>query len=401
MKQSLLTGFIILARVTMGWAEAAKHLSVAELRQVRLPEVVIESVKEVTPEAEKNPKAPVRIEVKGVIGEHIRFELLLPEAWNGRFVMGGGGGFVGTVQNAARGSVSKGYATVGTDTGHQSEPGYLAGWALDNLEAKVNFGYLAVHRTAEAAKALIRTYYGAEPAHFDLSKVPGLTGKQRKAIAAIYQGARNEKGAIYPGFAPPAECDPDQWIAWLTGPSPTLAKDHVPDLTFAFSTQIFKYLIFNDPDWNYAKYDFSNFERDTRLAASYLNATSPDLSAFKGKNGKLILWHGWADPALPAQGTIDYYRQVQARDEQAADYCRLFLVPGCLHCGGGPGAADVDWLSVIVDWVESGKAPDRLIASKKEGGKAVMTRPLYPYPDHAVFKGSGDTTSAESFQATR
>jgi hypothetical protein len=401
MKQSLLTGFIILARVTMGWAEAAKHLSVAELRQVRLPEGVIESVKEVTPEAEKNPKAPVRIEVKGVIGEHIRFELLLPEAWNGRFVMGGGGGFVGTVQNAARGSVSKGYATVGTDTGHQSEPGYLAGWALDNLEAKVNFGYLAVHRTAEAAKALIRTYYGAEPAHFDLSKVPGLTGKQRKAIAAIYQGARNEKGAIYPGFAPPAECDPDQWIAWLTGPSPTLAKDHVPDLTFAFSTQIFKYLIFNDPDWNYAKYDFSNFERDTRLAASYLNATSPDLSAFKGKNGKLILWHGWADPALPAQGTIDYYRQVQARDEQAADYCRLFLVPGCLHCGGGPGAADVDWLSVIVDWVESGKAPDRLIASKKEGGKAVMTRPLYPYPDHAVFKGSGDTTSAESFQATR
>ena len=497
MKQSLLTGIIILARVTMGWAEAAKHLSVEELRQVRLPEVVIESVKEVTPEAEKHPKAPARIEVKGVIGEHIRFELLLPEAWNGRFVMGGGGGFVGTVQNAARGSVSKGYATVGTDTGHQSEPGYLAGWALDNLEAKVNFGYLAVHRTAEAAKALIRTYYGAEPAHsyfvgcsrgggqammeaqrypkdfdgivagapafhwtgiaamavtiakalypdprhldrtvltkdalrklqaaileqcdaldglkdgviqdpasahFDLSKVPGLTGKQRKAIAAIYQGARNEKGAIYPGFAPPAECDPDQWIAWLTGPSPTLAKDHVPDLTFAFSTQIFKYLIFNDPDWNYAKYDFSNFERDTRLAASYLNATSPDLSAFKGKNGKLILWHGWADPALPAQGTIDYYRQVQARDEQAADYCRLFLVPGCLHCGGGPGAADVDWLSVIVDWVESGKAPDRLIASKKEGGKAVMTRPLYPYPDHAVFKGSGDTTSAESFQATR
>src|SRR5439155_15960392 len=73
--------------------------------------------------------------------------------------------FVGTVQNAARKSVNKGYATVGTDTGHQSQPGYLAGWALDNLEAKVNFGYLAVHRTAEVAKALIRSYYHADAAY--------------------------------------------------------------------------------------------------------------------------------------------------------------------------------------------------------------------------------------------
>ena len=121
------------------------------------------------------------------------------------------------------------------------------------------------------------------------------------------------------------------------------------------------------------------------------------MSAFKGRNGKLILWHGWADPALPAQGTIDYYRQVQAHDGQAADYCRLFMVPGCLHCGGGPGAADVDWLSIIVDWVEHGKAPDKLIASKKERGKTAFTRPLCPYPQCAFYQGSGDTNSAESF----
>ncbi len=194
----------------------------------------------------------------------------------------------------------------------------------------MNFGYLAVHRTTEVAKALIRSYYRSEPthcyslgcsrgggqammeaqrypkdfdgivagapafnwpglaatsvtiakalypdpahldstvvtkealrklqagileqcdaqdglkdgviqnpasAHFDLSKVPDLTDEQRKAIAVIYQGARNSRGAIYPGFAPVAECDPDQWIAWITGPVPAFAKDHVPDLTFAF-----------------------------------------------------------------------------------------------------------------------------------------------------------------------
>jgi len=146
--------------------------------------------------------------------------------------------------------------------------------------------------------------------HFDLSKVPELTDEQRKVIEVIYQGARNERGAIYPGFAPVAECDPDQWIAWITGPAAAFAKDHVPDLTFAFSTQIFKYLVFNDPDWNYATYNFSNFEREGRLAASFLNATNPDLSAFKARNGKLILWHGWADPALPAQENIRRARQV-------------------------------------------------------------------------------------------
>jgi feruloyl esterase len=90
-----------------------------------------------------------------------------------------------------------------------------------------------------------------------------------------------------------------------------------------------------------------------------------------------------------------------ARDSEARDYCRLFLVPGCLHCGGGPGAADVDWLTALVDWVEKAQAPDRLIASKKENGKVVFTRPLLPYPECTVFKGTGDPNSAESFEVKR
>jgi Tannase and feruloyl esterase len=469
-------------------------MAAEDLRRVRLPDVVLESVTPVAPDLQKNPRAAAYVEVKGNVGGNIRFELLLPDTWNGRFVMGGGGGFVGTVQNEARDSVNRGYATVGTDTGHEWQPVYMAGWALDNLEAQLNFGYLAVHRTAEVAKALIRSYYGTDasacyftgcsrgggqammeaqrypkdfdgivagapafnwpgiaatmveiaqalypnPGHldstvltkevlqklqkgileqcdaqdglkdgiiedpaavrFDLSKVPGLTIEQRKAIEAIYQGAHNDKGKIYPGFSPVAECDPDQWIAWLVGPLPAfVAKDHVPDLTFAFGTQIFKHLVFNNPDWDYSTYTFSNFDKDTRLAASFLNATNPDLTAFKAHKGKLILWHGWADPALPAQATVDYYRQVLAHDPGTSDYCRLFTVPGCLHCGGGPGATEVDWLSVIVDWVEHGKAPERIVASKQENGRVVMTRPLHPYPEVAVYKGRGDPNSADSF----
>jgi feruloyl esterase len=231
--------------------------------------------------------------------------------------------------------------------------------------------------------------------------VPGLTDEQRKAIEAIYAGSHNDKGPIYPGFTPGAECDPEQWILWIVGPSPGLAKDHAPDLLFAFGTQIFKYLVFNNPDWNYSTYDFSNFAGETRLAASFLDATNVNLDGLKARKGKLIIWHGWADPALPPQGTIDYYRQLQTRDPKASEYCRLFMVPGCLHCGGGPGASDVDWLSVIVEWVEHGAAPDRVIASKSDHGKIEMKRPLYSYPTTVIYKGSGDPASADSFVAKR
>jgi feruloyl esterase len=168
---------------------------------------------------------------------------------------------------------------------------------------------------------------------------------------------------------------------------------------FAFGTQVFKYLIFNNPDWNYATYDFSHFASDARLAASYLDATNANLDGLKKRQGKLIIWHGWADPALPAQATVDYYRRLQARDPNAADYCRLFMVPGCFHCGGGPGASEVDWLSVISKWVEHGAAPDKVIASKSGGGRVEMRRPLFSYPTTAIYKGSGDPASADSFVA--
>jgi len=495
MKRGLSIGLIILCCVAHTFGQSTNRITLEDLRHLKLPDVVLESVTPVDSKVQGNFHTAAHVKVDGVIGGTIRFELLLPDSWNGRFVMGGGGGFVGTVQNGARDSVNRGYATVGTDTGHEWQPGYMAGWAFNNLEAQLNFGYLAVHRTEEVAKAVIRSYYGADPtysyfagcsrgggqammeaqrypndfdgivagapafdwpglaanavsmakalypnpehldapvldreslqklqqaiieqcdaqdglkdgvvqdppsAHFDLSKVSGLTDEQHKAIQAIYAGVRNAQGPIYPGYTPGAECDPGQWMAWIVGPSPQLAKDHAPDLIFAFGTQIFKYLVFNNPDWNYATYDFSNFAVETRLAASFLDATNVNLDGLKTRKGKLILWHGWADPALPPQATINYYRQVQARDQDAGEYCRLFMVPGCLHCGGGPGASEVDWLMVLVNWVEHGHAPDKVIASKSGRGKTEMTRPLFRYPTTAIYKGSGDPNSADSFVA--
>jgi feruloyl esterase len=114
----------------------------------QLPEVTITSV------TEETQFAP-HCKVAGVIGPEIHFELLLPEKWNGKFVMGGGGGFVGSVINTSLmlGSLQAGYATVGTDTGHQAHP-LDASWAHNNLERLVNFGHQAVHRTAVTAKRL-------------------------------------------------------------------------------------------------------------------------------------------------------------------------------------------------------------------------------------------------------
>jgi feruloyl esterase len=113
------------------------------------------------------------------------------------------------------------------------------------------------------------------------------------------------------------------------------------------------------------------------------------------------LWHGWSDPALTALGSVRYYEQVQARDPQVADYFRMFMMPGVLHCAGGPGPDNADWNAAIDAWVDGGKAPDRVIARKLVSGETKRTRPLCPYPQRAVYKGSGSTDEAENFVCRR
>src|SRR5262245_41091664 len=111
MKPNLLLGLFVLSGAASSWAQTTNHLSVEAFHLIRLPDVTLDSVKPVIPDTQRRPNAAANIEVKGKIGGHIGFELLLPDAWNERFVMGGGGGFVGSIQNAARDSVNKGYAT--------------------------------------------------------------------------------------------------------------------------------------------------------------------------------------------------------------------------------------------------------------------------------------------------
>jgi feruloyl esterase len=171
----------------------------------------------------------------------------------------------------------------------------------------------------------------------------------------------------------------------------------VPSLRFGFGTQFMKFFVFNDPEWDYLKYDFANYRRDSKLAGSMLNATDPNLDAFKARGGKLVMYHGWSDAALSAYATTKYYEQVQARDSAVPGYARLFMMPGVAHCAGGPGPDRVDWYSVIDDWVEKGQAPDRIVASKQVQGKTTRTRPLCAYPLRAVYKGTGSIDEESNF----
>jgi hypothetical protein len=175
----------------------------------------------------------------------------------------------------------------------------------------------------------------------------------------------------------------------------------IPSLRWGFGTEFFKTFVFNDPSWDYLKYDFRNYRKDAALAGSMLNATDPNLDAFKAHGGKLVMYHGWSDPALSAIATTKYFEQVQARDPKAGDFTRLFMMPGMLHCTGGPGPDRVDWNSVLDNWVEKGTAPDRVIATKLAAGKVSRSRPLCAYPLHAVYKGSGSTDEEQNFTCTK
>ncbi len=138
----------------------------------------------------------------------------------------------------------------------------------------------------------------------------------------------------------------------------------------------------------------------------WLNAIDPNLKAFKNRGGKLILYHGWSDPALAPTNTVDYYESVvnkMGRKETEA-FSHLFMVPGMQHCGGGPGPNSFRGpiTAALEHWVEQNSAPDKIIATKYRADAdptsgAARTRPLCSYPQVAHYRGSGSIDDASNF----
>jgi feruloyl esterase len=229
-----------------------------------------------------------------------------------------------------------------------------------------------------------------------------LTKPQVVALKKIYAGARTSRGEqIYPGYQPGGETGLGGWAGWFTGTGPGKSAQ------YAFSTQGGAYLIFQNADWDYRGF---NPDRDIKVAddtmGQRLNATEPDLKAFKNRGGKLILWHGWSDAALAPTATIDYYSSVISTmgRKDADSFTQLYMVPGMQHCGGGPGPNSFGgpMTAALERWVEQGSAPGKIIATKlkTDGNPAsgvARTRPLCPYPQVARYSGSGSIDEAANF----
>jgi feruloyl esterase len=460
----------------------------------------------------------VTADIKPSADSDIKIEVWMPlTGWNGKYQGQGNGGFAGmiTYQGLA-GSVSRGFASASTDTGHAGSA-IDASWALGHQEKIVDFGYRAVHEMTLKAKAIIQAFYGNQPrksyfascsnggrealmeaqrfpedydgivagapandfthllvagawdlqalqhdasSYIPADRIPALstavlsacdkqdgvpdgivnnpqachfdpetllckgkesdaasclTAPQVTALKKIYAGPSNSKGEhIFPGYSTGGEAGPGGWPNWITGAAPSRS------LQFAFTAGFFRNMVFDNASW-----DFQTFNFDTQITtaddkqAGVLNATNPNLKAFLSRGGKLVIYHGWSDAAIPPLNAVGYYNKVVTTmgTREASQFVRLYMVPGMQHCSGGPGPNSFDQFgsspqtidaqhsvfSAVEEWVEKGAAPSKIIATKyaddrNPGKDPKITRPLCPYPQVAKYKGTGDTNAAENFE---
>jgi len=511
----------------VAWAVPLGATNCEALSQLKLPQTVITAAASVAagdftpPGSRPLHGLPAFCRVAGKIqpsaDSDIQFEVWMPASgWNGKFRGAGNGGFAGDISYAELALVvGRGYAAASTDTGHKAS--FIdAGWALGHPEKVIDFGYRAIHETAQTAKAIVGAFYGSAPRHsyfsscsnggrqalmeaqrfpedydgiiagapanywthllamaiadsqamlaepgsyIPASKLPAiqaaalaacdtldgvrdgvvenpaacrfdpgvllckgpetdtcLTAKQLSALQKIYSGPRASTGTqVFPGYSTGGEAEPGGWAVWITGAAPQQS------LMFRFGTQYFKAMVFADPAW-----DFRTWQLDPDTAASdqkmsrILNSTDPDLKRFQARGGKLILYQGWSDAAIPAANAIDYYRSVLSKmgGTASAGFVRLFMVPGMQHCGGGAGPDEFgqfgggsgdprnDMTAAIEKWVEAGAAPEQIVATKYKNGSdsasgVIRTRPLCAYPRIARWKGTGSTDDAGSFSCVR
>lgn len=443
------------------------------------------------PPAETYRKLPafcrVTATVRPTSDSNIKMEVWMPAAgWNGAFEGNGSSGIGGAIPYSAMAvSLQAGYATAGSDTGHEGDSSY----ALDHPERMIDFGDRAGHQVPVKAKAIIAAYYGKGPefsfidgcggsaqtaqlaaqkypADYDAIAVTGfsdkthhifhqmwmwdathkdeasyipadkftvlhnavvkacdaldgvndgvledprrckfdpeeiqctgadgpscLTAPQVEAVRKIYAGPRNPL-THQQVFAGPQRGSELTWYRFVNGQRP-----------FDLAVDFFKYFVFKDPNWDHKKRPV-NFHSDVALADRpenlIVNARNPDIREFVKLGGKLLMWEGWNDTSIPPETAIDYYNSVIAAigDKSARNSVRLFMVPGKLHCGweGSHGTFDVG--AELRRWVQTGKAPDRIVISGVAEGNVVRTRPLCPYPQVATYTGTGSTNDAGNF----
>jgi feruloyl esterase len=213
-----------------------------------------------------------------------------------------------------------------------------------------------------------------------------LTAAQVETAKKAYGPVKTKKGElVYPGSAPGFE-------GGYRMPAPGAPLN-------ALFTDTPRYLGHQDANWDPMTFDL---DADLALAmknGGFIESTDPNLAKFKARGGKLLLYHGWADPGPSPENTINYVSAVGHKlGGSQGDWMRLFLMPGMGHCRGGVGPDQADFLGALERWRESGEAPASIVASRAaSAGRTAMTRPLCPYPQVAKYKGTGNTDDAKNF----
>lgn len=491
MNRSGIAAAALLALLGAGAANA--QVACESLKGLEFPDVKITGAK-----ASTSP-AP-NCQITGTMDKEIHFSVWLPDAWNGKFVMGGQGGFAGRVESQAlaMGALQKGYAVGGTDTGHAATGAADGDWAMGDLERIVNYAHSAIHRVTAVSKATVAARYGRAPeksyfagcsnggreALMSAQRYPGdfdaiiagapaidfqgitatfvtitrkmypdpkkldapvldktardilakavldkcdaldglkdgimadpracefdvktiqcgggnkgacLTRAQVAAVEAIHDGPMLNGKPYHVGFPYGGEGNDAGWGAWLAGRKDGIGKDR-PSLAFGFGGDFMRFFVKQDPTWSYTSFNLATLASDMAALQKTLSPTDPDLSAFRKHGGKLLMYHGWSDPALSPNMSIRYVDKVYAKDASARDDVRLFLLPGVLHCTGGPGPDRVDVLDILDKWAHGGAAPDEVTAGFATGGGA---RKVCAYPRATKYAGSGDGRSPDQFK---
>jgi hypothetical protein len=209
-------------------------------------------------------------------------------------------------------------------------------------------------------------------------------------IQKLWEGPRRQDGSfLWYGLPKGADLN----ALWTSRGTPL--KPQAMGITLEW----FRYFLAEDPKLDADSITRDRYERfwdqSVEQYGAVIGTDNPDLTEFRNRGGKAIVWHGWADQLISAEGTVDYYNRVQKQmggPEKTSPFMRLFMAPGVGHCGGGMGTAPSGQQEALLSWVEDGKAPETLTATGRS-----QSRPLCQYPLVAKYKSTGSTDDAANF----
>jgi Tannase and feruloyl esterase len=215
-------------------------------------------------------------------------------------------------------------------------------------------------------------------------------------IRKLWEGPRHADGSfMWYGLARGADMN----ALWTSRGTP------LRPVPFGLAMDWYRYFLTQDPKFDANSVTPAAYERlwdqSVEQYANVIATDNPDLTGFRDRGGKAIVWHGWADQLITAEGSIDYYSRVQQEmggAKKTSEFIRLFMAPGVTHCAGGAGPQPTALMEALLAWVEDGKAPETLPATRRDqSGTVTRSRPLCAYPLVAKYKGSGSTDETANF----